>query len=262
MDPNQLPPDFKAELIAVGERFSSEDTYNQANDTLDACVKYGSMIAPHGFSDSDRQDLATVRDLLSAAGVGREQAKEQKKKKSAGAGDALKEARTARIRGRAVLQATYDQLRRGGAKEAAQVAKVVLDATASADSVGEELAGVLDRIAAALSDASVAPAAAGRGGPETVKALSDAALALRGVTQLGAHKRGTPAETQWLDLLDGLVVGYVRSARDAAESASKALGDRAMLEAFKLDRLYPAAVKVEKKKEGGGGPTGPTGPTG
>lgn len=258
MDPNQLPPDFKAELIAVGEQFSSDDTYNQANDTLDACAKYGPKVAPHGFPEADRQDLEAVRDLLSKAGVGREQAKEQKKKKSAGTGEALKEARTARIRGRSVLESTYKRLRAQDAGDAAKEAMAVLEGTASADAVGEALANMLDRLHAALSEPTIAAAAADRGGAETAQKLSDAASALRGAVQSGANKPGTPAETQWLNLLDGLVVQHVRSARDAAESASKELADPALLEAFKLERLYPSRGKG--KKTGGDGESGPGGP--
>jgi len=42
------------------------------------------------------------------------------------------------------------------------------------------------------------------------------------------------------ELLDGIILELVRSAREAAEAASKELGEPALLSAFSLSELYPS----------------------
>jgi hypothetical protein len=259
MNLDTLPSDVRIELIALGQDFSSEDTYNQANDTLKAYEEYGPLLASHGFPKSDADDLRQLRDLMPTGRSDREQAKQDKKTKRSGGDDALKLGRSARIQGRSVLESTMEQLKLAGARDAANTAKAALALTTSPEQLGEELALQLDRLQTALSDKAIAPAAVGRGGPEAIAKLASAASGLRGVVQAGASKAGTVAETQQLNLLDGLIVKLVRAARAAAESASKELGDPAMLDAFKLDRLYAGRSKQAKKE---GGPTGPTGNNG
>jgi len=58
--------------------------------------------------------------------------------------------------------------------------------------------------------------------------------------------RGTPEETAQLDLIDGIIVGLTRSAREAAVSAAKALGEPAIKAAFRLNQLYGGS-RAKKK---------------
>jgi hypothetical protein len=90
----------------------------------------------------------------------------------------------------------------------------------------------------ALKNKVVAAEAKEQGGPEAVAELEASIAALRKADQEDVGVRGTPVETMKLDLLDGIIVQQVRRARRAALAASKRLGNPALVEAFKLDKLY------------------------
>jgi hypothetical protein len=73
---------------------------------------------------------------------------------------------------------------------------------------------------------------------------------LREASQTTAAPRGTPQETEQLDLLDGIILSLVRSAREAADAASKALGEPALVAEFELTELYgPGTTKTKASEE-------------
>ena len=118
------------------------------------------------------------------------------------------------------------------------VIKVALQQTRSAGADGEKLATQLDTLRAALADPSVSPEALGRGGPEAAIELQSAADALWAVAKERAGAQGTPAETELLDLLDGIIIGLTRGARKAARAAAKRLGTPALTADFDRTKLY------------------------
>ena len=83
---------------------------------------------------------------------------------------------------------------------------------------------------------------------------------LRASVAARAGSPGTPAETEQLDLLDGIIVALVRGARKAARAAAKRLGTPALTADFELTKLYgpktaakPAPPVVGAPPVGGGG---------
>jgi hypothetical protein len=79
IDFNTYLPELKLALLADGEVFGSEDTYNQATQTHRGPEKYALVLELYGVPLDDMATLAEARDMLSAAGFGRDQAKAQKK---------------------------------------------------------------------------------------------------------------------------------------------------------------------------------------
>ena len=71
--------------------------------------------------------------------------------------------------------------------------------------------------------------------------LVTCSAALRAISQEAATAPGTPAQTELLDLIDGIIVGLSRGARRAARAAAKASGEPAMATAFELTELYRSA---------------------
>lgn len=260
IDLNAFPSNVKLALIAVGEEFSSDDTFAQATQTHQGLEKYADILRLYGLPLSDGQRLEEARQLLSEAGYGRNQAKSQKKTLGIGLDEANRAGRTARIRGRSILTSTRSVLSEQGKAEAATQLQTTLDATAASDMAGEDLAKQLDQLADAIDPQKTpeaANAAADRGGPETLDPLRSTATALREAVKRKPTVRGTPEETQRLDQIDGIIIDICRRGRDAAEAASKDRGDPAILKAFKLDKLYASRASAAKKDAS---PTAPTKP--
>ena len=85
-----------------------------------------------------------------------------------------------------------------------------------------------------------------RGADQAIIDLKAGAEALRSADVEGAVPAGTPAETQLLDHLDGIIVGLVRRARKAGRSAADRLGDPAIATAFELSKLYGPSGNAKK----------------
>ncbi|TKD03986.1 hypothetical protein [Polyangium fumosum] len=93
---------------------------------------------------------------------------------------------------------------------------------------------LLERESAAAEDAEGLEK---RGGPQAALDLDAKATALRDAAKAKAEPRGTPVETETLDLLDGIIVSLARTAREAAEAAARELGEPAVATAFELSAL-------------------------
>jgi hypothetical protein len=260
IDLSALSPEAREAYIVVGRQFGSPDTVAQANQTLKGVAAHGTALAAHGFAAEDGARLADARDALVAAGADRVGAVGEKKITNATLASALQDGKTQRESARSILENTQRALTEAGGpagKAGAMVIRTALQQTRSAGADGGKLAEQLDVLRGALSDPGVVIAATGRGGPAAVTALLDAASTLRAAAAERAGAAGTPAETERVDLLDGIIVALARGARKAAGSAAKRLGTPALMADFELTRLYGtrAAVKAEAPP-GGGAPRG------
>jgi hypothetical protein len=264
IDLDKIPTARRLRLIRLGEQFGSQDTLDQANQTLAAYKEHAVALKPSGFADKHAKELDGARDGLVDAGVGREAAKGKKKVTGEAYVDAMNQATTARINARAVLEGVREDLEGqdgAGAAEAERIASAVLRQTRSAPKKAEPMAQQLAQILDALKNKDVAAEAAAQGGPESVGALEGAIAALRKADQEDVGGRGTPVETEKLDLLDGIIVQHARRARRAAVAAAR-LGNPALVEAFRLDKLYRSkggAPPVEETEDEGAGGEGEDG---
>lgn len=240
-DPEKIPAAARHELIDVGRKFGSEDTLAQAEQTLKALLAHGAKIALWGFNDADAKRLSEARDALIAAGVGREAARVGKKSTNKAYADAVKAGKAKRLRARSVLSGARRVLAEQGDAEAVRTIDTVLDHAPTAGESAGKLADQLDTLHTTFSAAPIAKAAKQRGGPEIVAELVTCSAALRTVSQDAAAVPGTPAATERLDLLDGIIVGLARDARKAARAAGKDSGEPAMAAAFELTKLYGSA---------------------
>lgn len=241
IDLKSIPAAIREAQITLGRQYGSDDTLAQANQTLTALASYGDEVAHEGFIAADTARLTEARDMLLAAGVGRESARGDKKVTNRAYAEALIHGKAKRLRGRTVLEntmAALDESSAASAPEAAREIRAALRQTHTADDDAEKLAGQLDLLARTLGLAGVSPEAANRGGPQAVSDLTSNAANLRAVSQQDAKVAGTPAETQLLDHLDGIIIGLTRRARKAGRSAAKQLGNPAIATAFELNKLY------------------------
>lgn len=249
LDLSAIAPAARKSLIQSGRKFGSNDTLAQANKTLKALESHAAKLADLGFGPDDIEDLQSARDALMAAGVSREDKRVGKKTTSQAYTDAMRAAQQIRLRARSVLKAAKRVLAHSGgqtADEAIRTIDSVLGNGAVAGEDAEKLAVQLEQLRTTLEIAEIKPAVAGRGGPKAVADLKTQAESLREASQTTAAPRGTPQETEQLDLLDGIILSLVRSAREAADAASKALGEPALVAEFELTEIYGSGKSKAK----------------
>jgi hypothetical protein len=277
IDLSTLSPKARAEYIRIGRQYGSTDTLAQANQTLTGLGKYAPELVRHGFSLGDGTRLEGARDGLIEAGVGRNEKVGARKVTSHAYVDALAHGKAKREDARSILDNAKRALSESvdaTAVAGVNVIKAALQQTRSAGADGEKLAGHLDTLRLALGDPSVIAEVSGRGGLDAGMDLQIAADALRAASKERAGAPGTPgtpAETEQLNLLDGIIVGLVRGARKAARPAAKRLGMPALMADFELTKLYasrgggktsPAPAEVPAATPGATPPTGTTPPGG
>jgi len=238
----------RAELIETGRHFSSEVTLEQAKATLRGYEAHGPKLTKHGFVAADATELKDAHDMLIEAGVGRLSKRATKREDVLTYAEAMRDGQTARQSARSVLGVARRLLMRAGSVEAARAIDVVLERDSAAPDDAEAMAKQLDALGDLLKDTAVAAVVAKRGGPEALSELKAQAAMLRDSAMAKAGPLGTPVETDTLDLIDGIIVQLVRSARDAAEVASKQLADPAILAAFELGALYKRKRRKGEEK--------------
>lgn len=249
---DKIPKFRRLKLIALGQQFGSQDTLDQANQTLSAYAKHAAQLTLLGFAAQHATELTEARDGLEQAGVGREEAKGKKKVTAEAYVEAFLLGTTSRIRTRAVLvgvKEDFEGREDDAAVEAQRILSAALRQTRAAAKNAEPLAQQLALLAGVLKNPVIAGEASGQGGPEALADVEAAIVALRKADQEDVGGRGTPMETQTLDLLDGIIVQQVRRARRAAVAAAKQTGNPALVDAFKLDKLYRSKGGIPVSEE-------------
>jgi hypothetical protein len=247
----------KTSLLKVGKEFGSDRTLAQSDKTLGAYGTYGAAVADFGFGADDAAQLEATRQGLLDAGVTRKNAETAKKTTNGSYLAAVGDGKMKRTRGRTILATAVGLLELQGSEEALaaeQSAAAVLSQTVSSEDDATKLADQLDALRGELEKPVVAKLMKTRGAPKAVKDLAASSTKLRAVAPTGVTRRGTPAETERLDLLDGMIVRLCRAARKAARQVAKETGEEAIATAFELSELYPA-----RGRNGNGGAPGGNG---
>jgi hypothetical protein len=236
-----LSPKTRASYILIGRQFGSPDTLAQANQTLQGLSAHGVELVQHGFAQEDAERLHDARDALSAATVGRSEARGEKKVTNATYVAEMKAGKVTRGSARSVLTSARRALDEQGGADAEDAVKLIDATLAQTKTAGDEagkLAEQHDMLRGTLASPAVAAAAEKRGGPQAVTNLEAGAAKLRAAAAGRAGAMGTPIKTEELDLLDGLIVTLARHARKAARSAATWLGKPALAADFELTKLY------------------------
>ncbi|MBI4614698.1 MAG: hypothetical protein HY720_13895 [Planctomycetes bacterium] len=260
LDLSTLSARKREEYVNLGRQYGSADTLAQANQTINSLGTEATFLVDHGFGPDDATRLTGARDGLLAAGGGREGARTGKKTTSLAYVSAMDAGKGARTQGRAVLgnaAASLAELEGDAPQKAVERATAVLERTGTAGDDATLLADQLGLLAGALQDKVIAEEAKGRGGPAAVATIGKAAKKLRDVAPTKAPPRGTPVETEEIDLFDGLIVTLCRAARKSARSAGRLLGRPALAKAFALTKLYAARGAERSTGTTGGGTTPP-----
>lgn len=245
LDITQIPAKARAALLRDGERFSSGDTLEQANRTLNAYNLHGPKLTAFGFAPEDATELTEARDALIAAGADRDTKRNNKRINTLALASAIQQGLQVRVRAHSIAAGARRALLRADNIAATQKIDATLQAQAQAPDQAEELAQHLDALRVLFADPDFSNASASRGGPQTAADLKAAAEALRHVMENKAEPKGTPAETETLDIIDGIIVSLARAAQKAAKAAARELGEPAIAEAFELTALYNRSPKAK-----------------
>lgn len=242
LDLSSIPPEARLDFIRIGRRWNSAHTLAQATDTLQALGTYGTLLADHGFSAEDALRLAAARnalaDKLSDSARGGEL---PPKVTSRAYLDAMHEGKRVRNLARTILVSVEDLFakRRGAAAESVRrQLSIVLGQTQSAGADDGALLHQLEILEQALRDPVIGAEAVSRGGLFALREIERAIVTLRAIAVPCPTLSQELSDADERDLLDGLIVSLVRSARRAARIAASWTGNPDLAKAFELTRLY------------------------
>jgi hypothetical protein len=234
---SSIAPEAQAYYIKIGRRFGSDDTLRQADKTLLTLDKHIVPLAVHGVGEQHRTLLRDLRDALLAAGVDRNQTRTDKKVTNAALLDAMHAGKAARFQAHGALSGARLVLFNGDAKAAVNDIDAALDATRSAGADADALAKQLELLSVLVAKAPIAEAI---GEPASALGATLAARidALKVGREATATPRGTPAQTELLDLIDGMIVEITRAARKAGRALSGVSGQPSIANELQLTELY------------------------
>jgi hypothetical protein len=239
LDLSGLSGDTRAALSHLGRQFGSEDVISQADQCVKGLETHQPALSAQGFTVKDGARLIEARDMLQSQLSGRAGVQAQKKGLTKVQRKLVRGSQTARTQARSVAMGVEEDLRLSGEADAECVALgVALEQTRLQEKEPRALADQLEHLSGALGAERIAELVRERGGDDLSGSLMEKVEALRAISEDRAITRGTPEETEAIDVLDGLVVSLLRRARRAAVAAARATGNRAVLPAFTLNLLY------------------------
>jgi hypothetical protein len=235
-DRSTIAPEAQAHNIEIGKDYASTDVLLQIDRLLKAWLKYQPLLIKHGYTEQLAQLTIDVRDAMQAAGVTRTRAKAEKKATNAALLDAMRVGKNARVSAHSLLAGARFAAELSGDRAAVNAIDAVLDATRRAGADAVAVRDQLHAIAKLLEVESVRTRIADAAALDAM--LTTRADAIDIARQSRTRGGGTPAETDLVNLLDGLGVGLSRIGRKAGRAASNETGDPAIAEAVELVELY------------------------
>lgn len=115
-----------------------------------------------------------------------------------------------------------------------QQVAAALATTRSSGSRAGVMAQQLDVLGGLYGQQDFGAALVGRGDPGIGAVRTAHANTLRALRSARGDSRGTPAESELVDLLDGVIIRHCRAARRAARAASRELGSPSIATDFEL----------------------------
>lgn len=232
MDLANLPKTIREQALRIGSTTGSASVIDEVQRSLQAQDKHEAALKEHGWAVGDRAYLEQGRDALIAALGSREQVAQTR-------GEGMKTLRELRLGGkearrdaRAALALAADDLLLGDDEASAARVEAALDKTSKSGADLDVLAGQLDALAAVAALAPVAKALKARGEDKLAARLEALAAELRQGALDAPRLKGAHAESEQINLLDGLLVLKLRRIRDVARRAARKLSSPAIAQDF------------------------------
>ncbi len=236
LDISTIAPEAQAHNIEIGKDYSSTDVLLQIDRLLKAWASYQPLLIKHGYTEWHAQFTIDVRDAMLAAGVTRTGAKTDKKTTNAALLDAMRVGKNARLSAHSLLAGARFAAAVSGDRATVSAIDAVLDATRRAGADAVALRDQLHTLAKLLENEGVRTRVPDAEAVKTT--LITRADAIDIARQSRTRGGGTPAETDLVNLLDGLAIDLCRIGRKAGRAAANETGQPAVAEAVELVELY------------------------
>ena len=250
-----IAPESRSYFGHIGKDYGSERTSSQLNRSIAGIGKHRPVLLKYGLTEAMETWGENLRESIRAALGARDEVIVGQKVTRAAAIDAMHRGKEVRRAAQTAFSNASFFLRINGNLEAIREIQKVLHETRTAGADHGELErqlglylGLLDKpgVRAALGDAAASVEAD----------LNSAIASLKAARETKTGSRGTPAETQYLDLLDGLAVVWAREIRKIARTAASAEGVEAIATDLDLRELYKTSSRYTINGGGGEGGEG------
>ena len=236
-DLSRFKGERREELRGVGLRNGSDKVQSVGQGVVNALRDHGATLADYGYVARAGTRLeARLKQSVELTTERPDIAREKTATRDQAA-VAHKEAKQLHKRLHTVVGAALDDVRDDVPAEQWRAYKLTLDQTRSVGASPQ----VLGRHMASLAGVAQAPelveALKERGAADAAAQLTSGAASMRADVDAAQLERGTKAESEEIDVLDGLIIEDLRSIRRFARSAAAALGRPQLAEAFDLSEL-------------------------
>lgn len=248
IDISKFPASYRTRLIRLGSRYGSDDVLAQGRYIADRYKKPGgSALAAYGYCPADVATLEWACKELSDAKGARRKRRTNQRTARVDVATSEAEARLSRRIARTVLGKVMTRLLQDGNTDAASKVEIVMAETSRSPGA-EDLSHQLGQIDGAFCDPAV-KSVADESCSHAHERVKEALLQYGDAHTHRPRRTGTPAATERMDLLDGLIIENVRLAQRAAADAAIDLGKPHLAEAFRLYELEgrprPASASSE-----------------
>lgn len=251
---SDIAPEERERLRRLGVNYATDDTVAQIDRTVLGIERYRDVLAVGGLTTILEAHLGNVRESLLAARSNRVDVVASRKVTNVALLDAMFVGKTARFLAHGQLDSARLLLAMAGNKVAVEIAKV-LDATRSSGADPQQLETQLTQLVRLVANTDVR-GALGENAASLETQLNTAIAALNVARESKTSTRGTPEETDYLDMLDGLAVELCRRVRKIARAVAKELRKPAIAKELDLRELYKKTRRSVEQEDDGGGPAG------
>jgi hypothetical protein len=224
----------RLELRAVGVRVGSDVVQQVAQRVLNGLVTHGAALGGFGYLDRSGQRLQSRHDQSVELTSARPEVARGKTATRVQAGEAFRSAKKVHRRLHALVDGALSEVRDALPAEQFSRYALTVKQTRAVGASPQALQRNMVSLASVAEAPELADELKARGVADAGAQLRSAAAAMTADVAAAQLERGTKAESEEIDVLDGLIIEELRSIRRIARNAADELGRPDIAEAFAL----------------------------
>lgn len=227
----------RLELRAVGVRVGSDVVQRVAQRVLNGLVEHGAALGGFGYLDRSGQRLQSRLDQSVELTSARPEVARGKTATREQAGQAFRAAKKVHRRLHTLVEGSLAEVRDALPEEQLGRYALTLKQTRAVGASPQALQRNMVSLASVAEAPELAEELKLRGVADAGAQLRSAAASMTADVAAAQLERGTKAESEEIDVLDGLIIEDLRRIRRIARSAADELGRPDIAEAFSLAEL-------------------------